>query len=196
MQGKAWRKELDIPEDTLLIMFAGKFEQKKRPMDLLRAFTKLRADGVAIVFVGGGVLEAELSRVAAGAKNVYFAPFQNQSLMPRTYAAADVFVLPSYGREETWGLAINEALCAAGPVIVSNHVGCAPDLVFPHKNGLIFEAGSVDSLAATLKEAISDRTRLKEWGKAGQEIVRNYDFAHATAGLERALESVLASNRR
>src|SRR4029077_15252629 len=97
--------------------------------------------------------------------------FQNQSEMPRTYAAADLFVLPSYGSEETWGLAINEALCAAKPVIVSNHVGCGPDLVHAFQNGLVFQAGSVDSLADALREALSNRERLLRWGQKGQKIV-------------------------
>jgi len=192
--GRAWRAELGIPENNLLVVFAGKFEPKKRPLDLLRAFSKLNQTNLALLFVGAGVLEPALREAVAVMERVFFAPFQNQSLMPRTYAAADLFVLPSYGNEETWGLAINEALCAAKPVVVSNHVGCGPDLVVPNVNGLIFEAGNVDSLAAALKEALSDKERLIRWGLAGQSIVSKYDFAHATEGLERALGSVVTSH--
>ena len=192
-QGKAWRREQGIPQDNLLVMFAGKFEEKKRPLDLLRAFSKLDQTNLALLFVGAGILERALREAAKGMARVVFAPFQNQSLMPRTYAAADLFVLPSYGNQETWGLAINEALCASKPVVVSNHVGSGPDLVVPNMNGLIFEAGNVESLAAALKEAVSDQEQLIRWGRAGQRIVSNYDFAHATQGLERALASVVTS---
>jgi glycosyltransferase involved in cell wall biosynthesis len=121
-------------------------------------------------------------------ENVYFAPFQNQSLMPRAYAAADLLVLPS--QTETWGLAINEALCAARPVIVSDHVGCGPDLVIPYKNGLIFKAGDVESFAAALKEALSDKERLRQWGEAGQQMIRQYSYTQTTRGLEEALAAV------
>jgi glycosyltransferase involved in cell wall biosynthesis len=188
--GRAWRSELGIREQDLVVMFAGKFESKKRPLDLLHAFAQLKPVNAALLFVGAGTLEPELREAARGMKDIFFASFQNQSLMPQTYAATDLFVLPSYGNEETWGLAINEALCAAKPVIVSNHVGCGPDLVVPNVNGLIFEAGNIDNLKAALKEALSDPERLKVWGRAGQKIVASYDFAHATDGLQRALVSV------
>jgi glycosyltransferase involved in cell wall biosynthesis len=189
-QAMAWRKELGISDQSLLVMFAGKFENKKRPLDLLQAFAQLRQRGVALVFVGAGILEPELRQAASQLENVFFAPFQNQSLMPRAYAAADLFVLPSRGNQETWGLSVNEALSATRPVIISDHVGCGPDLVFPYENGLVFEAGNVASLTKALAEALIDRERLLRWGKKGRQIVANYDFAHATQGLNRALEFV------
>jgi glycosyltransferase involved in cell wall biosynthesis len=187
-QARAWRKELGISDQSLLIGFAGKFEEVKRPLDLLRAFSKVKHPDAALLFVGAGVLEQELRAAAAKMHNVFFVPFQNQSAMPRTYTAADVFVLPS--ERETWGLSINEALCTAKPVIVSDQVGCGPDLVIPNHNGLIFKAGDVDSLAAALNDALSDRSRLTRWGESGRKIVSNYDFAHATQGLKEALEFV------
>lgn len=189
--GRAWRRELGIAEDNLLLMFAGKFEEKKCPFDLLQAFQRLQVPHTALLFVGSGKLESPLREKAAGTSNVFFAPFQNQSLMPRTYAAADLFVLPSYGSEETWGLAINEALCAAKPVIVSSHVGCGPDLVKAGKNGWIFKAGDVDQLRDVLREALSDRDRLIRWGEAGRQIVSEYNYARATEGLCKALESIV-----
>lgn len=194
--GQAWRRELGIADDDLLVMFAGKFEDKKRPLDLLRAFPKLDRTDVSLLFVGSGKLDLSLREAAAGKAKVLFAPFQNQSAMPRTYAAADLVVLPSFGNEETWGLVINEALCAARPVIVSNHVGCAADLVHPDMNGLVFEAGNIEALTEALRDAVSDRERLREWGKAGQEIVRSYDYAHATRGLQDAIQYVRKSGRR
>lgn len=61
-------------------------------------------------------------------ERVLILPFQNQSRMPLVYRLADLFILPSaYG--ETWGLAVNEALACGRPVLVSDRVGCAPDVV-------------------------------------------------------------------
>lgn len=195
-EGVAWRESLGVPPDHALIMFAGKFEDKKRPLDLLAAFRQLDPGARAsLVFVGAGHLENALRTQAADCPQVRFAPFQNQSQMPRTYAAADLFVLPSVGRSETWGLAINEALCLSRPVIVSDHVGCAPDLVDPGRNGLVFPAGDVDALAAALREALSDRARLSRWGEEGRRIVSRYSYEQTNQGLFRAMES-LAGKRR
>ena len=185
----AWRLALGVPPDRVVVMFAGKFEDKKRPLDLLQAFQQLGKDHyAALVFVGAGRLEESMRSRAAGTPHVYFAPFQNQSQMPRTYAAADLVVLPSYGSGETWGLAINEALCVGRPVIVSDHVGCAKDLVTPGRNGLVFPAGNIAALSAALREALSDRERLAHWGEAGREIVHAYDYSNASRGLFTALK--------
>lgn len=186
----AWKKELGIADDHSVIVFAGKFEAKKRPLDLLRAFVQAHLSRATLLFVGAGALEQELRNQARGDERIRFAPFQNQSRMPRVYAAADVVVLPSFGPGETWGLAINEAMCLSRPVIVSDHVGCAQDLVHPNENGLIFPAGDVDQLSECLKKAFSDRERLSAWGKESRRIIEGYSYAQTTRGLEQALEYI------
>ena len=182
-----WKQELGIPDRHQVILFAGKFNLKKRPLDLLQAYKKANIEDVSLLFVGGGELETELKKQALGNPNIFFAPFQNQQKMPRTYAIADLFVLPSYGHGETWGLAVNEAMCLSLPIIVSSHVGCGRDLVHKHQNGLIFEAGNIDSLAESLQVAFSDSERLKQWGHKSREIIDNYSYKQTTKGL---LESI------
>lgn len=186
-----WKQELGIPLDNQVILFAGKFEEKKRPLDLIQAFIYAQLPSISLLLVGAGVLESAMRDLAKQNQHIYFAPFQNQSLMPLTYAMGDVFVLPSYGASETWGLAINEAMCIGKPVVVSNHVGCAVDLVKPFENGLIFEAGNVDALMDRLKEAMSDHDRLKQWGETSKKIIANYSYDCVIAGLKQALKAVL-----
>jgi glycosyltransferase involved in cell wall biosynthesis len=189
-QAVAWKKELGIPDGHAVILFAGKFEEKKRPLDLLRAFLLAQLNQVSLLFVGSGPLEKDLKAQAAKQRNIYFAPFQNQTLMPRTYTVADLVVLPSYGTGETWGLVINEAMCLARPVIASTHVGCTQDLVHPHQNGLIFGAGDVPALAGSLQEALRDRQRLQQWGHNSRNIISQYSYKQATQGLSLALNHI------
>ncbi len=186
-QAQEWKQELGIPHDHQVILFAGKFIEKKRPLDLLDAFFKAQLNKVSLLFVGSGTLSIELKAKSKEHAHVYFAPFQNQTQMPRAYAIADIVVLPSYGIYETWGLAINEAMCLSRPVIVSSHVGCAQDLVHPYENGLIFPAGDIQALADALTEAFSDPARLKKWGQNSQEIVSRYSYEQSTEGLLQAL---------
>ena len=74
---------------------------------------------------------------------IRFAGFLNQSQIVEAYVAADVLVLPSDGGE-TWGLVVNEAMACKRPCIVSDHVGCGPDLVAVGETGVIFPLGDVD----------------------------------------------------
>ncbi len=109
-----WRHELGIRPEAIVILFAGKLQPKKNPALLLDAFGTLN-NGAHLVFVGNGELEGKLKAIARTLPNVHFMPFQNQSAMPAVYRLGDVFVLPSQGPEETWGLALNEAMARRPP---------------------------------------------------------------------------------
>ena len=209
-----WTRELGIPSDSTVVLFAGKFEDKKRPLDLLEAFlsreqgaeskgrktlpinhqpSTLNLFSPVLLFVGSGPLETAL-REAAGkelGRTVFFAPFQNQSAMPKVYAAGDLLVLPSHGRGETWGLAVNEAMNLGRPAIVSSHVGCGPDLILPGETGWIFPAGDVDALRQALVEALSDPARLKRMGARARSHIANYSYDRATKALCDVLGRVL-----
>ena len=191
-EARVWKQQLGIPQHHRVILFAGKYTAKKRPLDLLNAYSWANLPNVSLLLVGAGELETQLRRQADRHPHVYFAPFQNQAAMPRTYAAADLVVLPSYGVYETWGLAINEAMCLSRPIIVSSHVGCAQDLVHPGKNGLIFPAGDVSALAKSLQVACSDRQKLQQWGEESCRIISNYSYAQTTQGLMEALSALQA----
>ncbi len=184
----AWKRELGIPEGHAVILFAGKFEAVKRVTDLIRAYRAARLQQAALLLVGGGPLEAEVRREAAGDPTIFFAPFQNQTKMPRTWAAGDLVVLCS--QAESWGSPSTRPVCLARPIIVSTHVGCAEDLVHQGQNGLVFPTGDVPALARCLEQALADRRRLRAWGQRSLEIVSHYSYEQTTAGLPRALGSL------
>ncbi len=189
-----WRQQLGIPAQAPVVLFAGKFEAKKRPLDLLEAFAALHHPSAVLVLVGAGPLEAALKRRAAciGSGLVLVQGFQNQSAMPRTYALADLVVLPSHGPGETWGLCINEAMNLARPVIVSSHVGCGPDLVIHGETGWLVPAGDRAALTACLAEALQDPERLKAMGQKARAHMDRFSYAHTTIGLKKALKQVLS----
>jgi glycosyltransferase involved in cell wall biosynthesis len=124
-----WRRALGISDEQLVFLFAGKFEPRKRPLDFMTAIQRLEQNNVVGIMVGAGEQQAEVDAIAKAHPDRFrVLPFQNQSRMPVVYRLADLFVLPSlYG--ETWGLAVNEALACSRPVLVSDKVGCASDVV-------------------------------------------------------------------
>ena len=173
-QAADWRRGLGIALEATVFLFAGKLQSKKNPHLLLDAFLAL-PDHSHLIFVGNGELESELKAASATLARVHFMPFQNQSVMPAVYRLGDVFVLPSQGPEETWGLALNEALASGRPVIASTKVGGACDLIQPGKNGWIFESGDQSSLEGTLSAAIArGRKELHEMGMIGQSMSANW----------------------
>lgn len=147
-----WRRSLGIPAGVRTFLFAGKLQPKKEPLLLLETFLESGVPG-HLIFVGSGVLERELRARADGRARVHFIPFQNQQAMPTVYRLGDVFVLPSRGPGETWGLALNEAMASGRAVIASNKVGAARDLVQEGVNGWVFEARSPEHLATVIRRA-------------------------------------------
>jgi glycosyltransferase involved in cell wall biosynthesis len=181
------RRKLGIGEKDCTFLFVGKLSHKKRPMDLLRAFEALKGSA-SLVFVGDGVLRPELEKYAREhhMKSVHLVGFKNQTELPQYYALADVFVLPS-GVGETWGLVVNEAMCFGLPVVVSDVVGCASDLVKNGENGLTFSPGDIAALAAHLSALATDAEKRRVWGGRSRAMVGAYSYERDIKGIRSAL---------
>ncbi|MCB1609826.1 MAG: glycosyltransferase family 4 protein [Xanthomonadales bacterium] len=175
------------PED-FCILFAGKFESKKRPADLLAAVASLPVEARArihILMVGAGPLEADLRLQAeAVGLRVSWAGFLNQTEIPAAYAAADVLVLPS-DNGETWGLVVNEAMACGVPAIVSDQVGCADDLVRHGQTGLVFPMGDIPALGSAISEMASTPERRRAMGEAARSLVTS-EYT-----IERSVEAIV-----
>jgi glycosyltransferase involved in cell wall biosynthesis len=168
-------------EEDFVTLFVGKFEPKKRPMDLLRT----TGDHLR-VFVGSGGLGEELR--AAATSKTHFAGFKNQSELPACYAAADCLVLPSDGGE-TWGLVVNEAMACGIPAIVSDACGCAPDMISAGETGFTFPLGDVNALS----DRIARLRKLKQDFRPALAVkLRQHSLEAATRGTLRAAETCLA----
>ncbi len=141
-EARQWRRSLEIRDDQVVLLFAGKFQPKKQPTELMQAVLRINNPRLVLVLVGDGPQMDAVRELATSASERFrVLPFQNQSRMPLVYRLGDVFVLPSYSADETWGLAVNEAMACRRPVLVSDLVGCAPDLVTSGMTGEVFRAG-------------------------------------------------------
>lgn len=190
------RSRLGIPPNSVVVLYAGKFVSEKQPTALLDAFLEIAPPGSHLLMVGDGMqkraLEQRLERSPAG--YVHLLPFANQSEMPARYLMADVFVLPSNGCYETWGLAVNEAMHMGVPALVSDRVGCQQDLVSDGETGWVFPAGDNAALRSKLSLSIAqagDRRRREELRSAVLARIAAYTYQQTTAGLLRALRSVV-----
>lgn len=185
------RDDFGIRDAELLIIFAGKLETKKSPGLLLSCFIKLNATGVHLLFAGNGPLKDELKEEAKKNPYVHFIDFQNQSVMPSVYTAGDIFCLPSGGPGETWGLAVNEAMACSKPVLISDKVGCAADLVNPGVNGEIFKSGSEQELSLKLKKLIDEgKSGLAAMGKNSKKIIDRWSFETQAQIIEETIKNI------
>ena len=182
-----------IPQESVCFVYVGKLEPKKRILDLLAAFDRARQinPSLHLLVVGDGELMAEArQKVKELDLPVTFAGFLNQREITRAYLAADCLVLPSdFG--ETWGLVVNEAMACGLPALVSDRVGCWPDLVKEGVTGGVFPCGDIDSLTRQLLELSSDPARLVRMGTQATEHIRQYSVEQAVMGTINAIDFVL-----
>jgi len=169
-KAEVWRNELGVGIDQKVLLFAGKFEDKKRPVPLMNAFLQFAAPNQILVLVGDGEHGAVVRELAARQPERFrVLPFQNQSRMPLVYRLGDALVLPSaYG--ETWGLAVNEALVCGRPVLVSDRVGGHADVVRSGFTGEVFRADDWADFGAKLRAfnfagGAARRKEIKTWAR-------------------------------
>jgi glycosyltransferase involved in cell wall biosynthesis len=183
------RSRLAIRNDEKVVLFAGKLTLLKRSIDVVEAIAQLMQRNVSarLMVAGSGPLEAEVrARAQALGVSLDCLGFQNQTEMPSAYAAADLLVLPS--AHETWGLVCNEALACGVPIVVSDQVGCAPDLA---KDGLVgrsFSMGNITELADACAATFANPPS----SAAIRAVSDQFSIQRAVGGIVEAVEMVVS----
>jgi glycosyltransferase involved in cell wall biosynthesis len=189
------RGRWSIPEHAACFLFCGKLVAKKHPLDLLLALQRAVAAGAPahVLVVGDGELMVQARALVERERlPVTFAGFLNQTEIVAAYVAADCLVLPS-DTGETWGLVVNEAMACGIPAIVSDQVGCGPDLVSDGVTGATFPMGDVDALARRLIELSGNRSELRAMGAvACERVTWHYSLERTVEGTLAAIDAVMA----
>jgi glycosyltransferase involved in cell wall biosynthesis len=190
------RSSLGIEKGRPIILFAGKLLERKRAGDLIEAYVQMSPDRKTepfpyLLIIGEGDQRQALEHRAreTGWDSIKFLGFKNQTELPAYYKLCQVFVLPSM--HEPWGLAINEVMNAGRAVIVSDQVGCGPDLVRNGENGFIFPAGNIDSLSEAIQKVLENQEKCRLMGHRGLKIIDKWGFEEDIQGLKKVLVSVI-----
>jgi glycosyltransferase involved in cell wall biosynthesis len=149
----------------LTLLFVGRLQVRKRVDSLLRACAEMESNP-RLMIVGDGPERAALESLA---KEVYppaeFIGAKHGTELKPYFEQADLFVLPGTG-----GLAVQEAMSYGLPVIVAKGDGTQDDLV-RDGNGWQIQPEDYGALVSAMKNALSDRARLREMGKESFRIV-------------------------
>lgn len=187
------RRELGLTEGERVLLFSGKLIRHKAPLLFLRSLKLLPPhirEQIVVVYMGSGPLEEQAKRLAQTPPLVraHFVGFQNQTQLSRFYHLADLLVLPSR-HWETWGLVVNEALHHGVPCVVSESVGCAPDLIDPGVTGEIFPTESAEDLSSAILRAFALVGR-PEIRQHCRRKVSGYTVEKAAEGIAKAYKEV------
>ncbi len=165
------RARWGISRSALVCLFVGPLDPQERPADLIRALRRLR--GVHALLVGDGPQREECRSLARRfGVPVTMPGALNRAATAEAYAAADVLVVPA--ARVRWGYRVNEAMAAGRAAIVTDGVGCGPDLVHDGVTGFTYPAGDLHQLRDIVEEMLSDPTLAPALGAAAASHIAGY----------------------
>jgi len=180
-EAKEYRRKLGFEDEDIVLLFAGKLEPVKNVFYLLDLMTWLPNDNLKLLIVGNGMLRDELKAKAAADKRIVFLDFQNQSKMPVIYRIGDLFILPSFS--ETWGLSLNEAMACSRPIMASDKVGAAVDLIHHEKNGIIFSHSEKEPVTSFLAKVLTNKAELLKMGNYSKQLISTFNYKRFSEAL-------------
>jgi|SRR5882672_3282078 len=195
-QRQTLRAQWGLDDSAVVFLFAGKFIEKKRPLDFVNAIGQARLKDTSVqgLMVGDGPFR-RLCEEVVRRNNVpiKFAGFLNQSVITQAYVAADALILPSDGGE-TWGLVVNEAMACGLPCFVSDKVGCGPDMVINDETGAIFSVGDARALGASMSRFAGDKQQMGWMRRQAKRQGQKYTVSIAVERTVEALATVTRSD--
>jgi len=181
------------PIGTPYFLSINRFIPKKNLLFLLaayKAYYRLAGDHPwHLVLCGDGELRPQIEHYIqeAGLNSVVHLPgFLPQDRLLPYYAHAGCFVHASV--QEQWGLVVNEAMAAGLPVLVSDHCGCAEDLVLEGVNGFRFDPEDNQTLTQLMLKFSSGTLNLNAMGAASLHHIQSFSPDRFAQGVVRAVQ--------
>jgi glycosyltransferase involved in cell wall biosynthesis len=197
-EGERDRLRAELGVRGVTFVYVGRLWAGKGLTYLLDAFGGLQqrdVGEVSLLLVGDGRDEDELRAhaLAQGLRNVVFSGFQGDDVLPRLYAASDVFVFPTLG--DPFGMVVPEAMACGLPVVATTAAGEISERVAEGVNGFLVAPGSSDQLLERMTVLARDEGLRAAMGAASiRKVAWQSPDAWADA-FERALDKVLAMPR-
>lgn len=186
-QREVLRAELGIPIGAVVALYVGRLTKRKRVLDILKAFNKRGLGYAWLVIVGEGPEKDVLLDYTKHheVKNVILAGFKNRSEISRFYAIADMLIVAS--EYDPSPKVINEAMNFRLPIIASDRVGTAGDLVKLGENGFVYPVGNIDALAKYMERLCTDPSLRQRMGARSLEIISEWNFDRQAEAVVSAL---------
>lgn len=185
-------RELQLDPSRSVILYASKLLDWKRCADLLEAYLLLIGRDTLrpapyLVIVGDGDQRASLEERArnSGSPDIRFCGFRNQSELPAFFNLSSVFVLPS--EDEQWGLIVNEVMNAGRPVILSDDIGCQPDLIRNGVEGYVYPVRNVAALSEALEKTLYIPGEAERLGRNALDRINQWSFEQDIVALRQAI---------
>jgi glycosyltransferase involved in cell wall biosynthesis len=180
------REALGLREDDVAVLSVARLAPEKGLDTLVDAVAAADdARLVAVVAGDGDERDRLAARARASGVRLVLPGDVEWSALVEAYVAADVFALLS--RWEPWGVVVNEAAACGLPLVLSDQVGAAADLLRDGVNGALVPAGDVEAAAAALRALAADPEARRVAGAASRDLVRGWGYEPSVASFVEAV---------
>jgi glycosyltransferase involved in cell wall biosynthesis len=185
----AFRLGLGAEEDDIVVLFVGRLVPEKGLATLADAVAALDDGRVVFAIAGSGPEQRMLER-RNGEIRVELLGELDEPRLAEAYVAADVFALLS--THETWGVVVNEAAASGLPLVLSDRVGAARDLLRDGENGFLVPAGDPEAAARALRSLLDPDERRRA-GERSRELVRAWGYGPSVEAFVAAVREAATS---
>ena len=191
------KEELDIGTKKV-VLYIGRLRKRKGVEYLVQGFAKLikEKDDIVLIIIGRGECREELELLAKNLNiedSICFMGYVEDELLPAYYLLCNVCVVPSitYGMGDPWVFIVNEAMYCGKPVIATDAVGAAYDMIKDDENGFMVPEKDSESLYIAMKKILSNPELEKKMGEESKRIIEEgFRYGNMVNGFRDAIEYI------
>ena len=185
------RRQLGVDAGDTVVLSVARLAPEKGLDTLIRAIAAVDDQHLVLALVGDGPEREQLERLAEelDVRAVFIGDAAWQRIV-EVYVAADVFALLS--QREPWGVVVNEAAACGLPLILSDRVGAAHDLLRDGENGALVLAGDIEAAATALRALAADPSLRRAQGARSRELARDWGYGPSVEGFLAAVREAVA----
>ncbi|HET9462050.1 MAG TPA: glycosyltransferase [Gaiellaceae bacterium] len=185
------RRAVAADPDDIVVLSVARLVPEKSMDVLIRALAAAADPRLLLVLAGDGPERTNLERLAAelDVRAVFLGDTEWEKLV-ELYVASDVFALLS--EREPWGVVVNEAAACGLPLVLSERVGAAHDLLVHRENGFLVRAGDVEGAAGALRALASDPALRRTRGARSREIAHDWGYGPSVEAFLAAVREAVA----
>jgi glycosyltransferase involved in cell wall biosynthesis len=189
------RAELGAGPDDVVVLSVARLAPEKGLDVLVHAVAEAGDSRLLLMLAGGGPERKRLEDLArVRGVRLVFAGDREWERIVETYVVADVFALLS--QREPWAVVVNEAAACGLPLVLSDRVGAAHDLLVDGENGALVRAGDVDAAANALRRLAADPELRRAYGERSRELAHDWGYGPSVEGFLAAVREAAADGRR
>jgi glycosyltransferase involved in cell wall biosynthesis len=175
------RAALGAGADDVVVLSVARLAPEKGLDVLVRSVAAAEDPRLLLVVAGEGGERASLEALAEeqGVRLLLAGDVDWEGIV-ELYAAADVFALLS--EREPWAVVVNEAAACGLPLLLTDRVGAAHDLLSDGENGRLVAAGDVEAAASAVRELASDPALRRSWGARSRQLAAGWGYGPSVEG--------------